>query len=324
MSNTEFVNITYYKFVNISDVLVLKQELLNLCLSLSLKGTIILAQEGINSCLVGLEKNIEKFIDHMQQDPRFSDIDFKKSYSSHAPFRKMIVKIKKETIPLGMENIKPAEHSGKYVKPMELKKWLDNKEDLIILDTRNDYEVEIGTFRDAINPMLKEFRHFPEWVRENLGEHKNKKIVTFCTGGIRCEKATEFMHQEGFQDVYQVQGGILKYFEETAKMAPNEDNYYDGDCFVFDQRVAVDKNLNQSKYLVCHHCWRTLTEKDTQHPLYKKESHCSYCQPYYEQKQKNLEKVRKENDSKCLVRRKSRSQKIKANISQEPPKHVLD
>ncbi len=304
----QFINIAYYKFVEIADPIHTREILLELCESLYLKGTIILAQEGINSCLVGYEQNIDKFIEFMHNDSRFADLEFKKSMSTHAPFLKMLVKIKKEIIPLGMESIKPAELTGKYVEPLELKEWFDNKEDLLILDTRNDYEVELGTFRGAINPHLKEFRNFPEWFKENREQFKNKKVVTFCTGGIRCEKATAFMKQEGIEDVYQIKGGILKYLEDTHTHSSDDDNYYDGDCFVFDYRVAVDKKLDQSKYRICYSCWRTLTAADLEHENYKKELHCPHCYETYLQKLHSRKRIMTENNLKALKIRQERSE----------------
>lgn len=323
-NQNQFVNIAYYKFVSIENPQELRVTLLNLCQNLNLKGTIILAYEGINSCLVGTAENIESFISFMRNDPRFADIEFKKSISSHIPFRRMLVKIKKETIPLGMESIKPAESTGKYIDALQLKEWYEKKEDFIILDTRNDYEVELGTFRGAINPNLKEFRNFPNWIRENFEEHKKKKVVTFCTGGIRCEKATAFMQQEGFEEVYQVQGGILKYLEETAKKAPGEDNYYDGDCFVFDYRVAVDKNLEQSKYCICYNCWRTLSAADLSHANYKKDTYCPHCYARYKQKQQSLKKLMEENNAKALQVRKERAAETIKRLSENKQIHTVN
>jgi UPF0176 protein len=276
-----YTNIAFYKFVCIEDPAAFQAEINALCLSLNLKGTIIVAKEGINSCLVGQEASIDQFIDHMRRDERFSDIDFKKSFSERVPFRRMLVKLKKEIIPMGFEYVQPAKSTGKYVQALELKQWLDNQEDLVILDTRNDYEVEVGTFREAINPNLKMFRDFPEWVETQLKTHedwKTKKVITFCTGGIRCEKATAFMQHIGFENVYQLQGGILKYFEETHRAAKNEDNHFDGECFVFDYRVAVDKNLDPtSQYSVCFNCWNTLTQEDLTRPEFKQNVSCHHC-----------------------------------------------
>lgn len=319
MSNQDcFTNIAYYKFVDIADPVSLKSELLKLCNGLNLKGTILLAHEGINSCLVGTDESINAFIDFMHNHPLFSDIEFKKSYSDHVPFRRMLVKVKKETIPMGIPSVNPAKKTGKYVDAMELKKWLDSNEDVVILDTRNDYEVELGTFRNAINPNLKEFRQFPDWIKQNFSQYKKKKVVTFCTGGIRCEKATEFMQQEGFEDVYQIQGGILKYFEETAQKAPGQDNHYDGDCFVFDYRVAVDKNLKPAEYILCYNCWTPLKSEDLQSNKYKKDTYCPHCVDRYQTRQQSIENTMKENNARALKVRMERAAKIRAQIGLSP------
>lgn len=276
-----YTNIAFYKFVHIPNPAEFQAELSALCPSMNLKGTVIVAEEGINSCLVGEEKDINQFIEHMRNDPRFVDIDFKKSFSERSPFRRMLVKLKKEIIPMGFEYVKPAEATGKYVEALEFKNWLDNEEDVVILDTRNDYEVEIGSFRSAVNPQTKMFREFPKWVSEQLKENpdwKSKKVVTFCTGGIRCEKATAYMQHIGFENVYQLQGGILKYFEETHAQKPTEENYFDGECFVFDYRVAVDKTLAPTEqYCVCYNCWNTLAKEDLNRPEFKQNISCHHC-----------------------------------------------
>ncbi len=311
-NTAQFVNIAYYKFVQIAQPYDLRQTLLNLCNDLNIKGTILLAHEGINSCLVGPEAAINAFISFMHNLPEFSDIEFKKSYSNHIPFRRMLVKVKKEIIPMGMDSIQPANFTGKYVEAMELKQWLDAGEELVFLDTRNDYEVELGTFRDAIDPKIKTFREFPDWVRNNFMQYKKQKVITFCTGGIRCEKATAFMRQEGFEDVYQIHGGILKYFEETHKKAPTADNYYDGDCFVFDYRVAVDRQLNESQYEICYACWTPLKADDLLHPHYKKDSHCPHCFEKYLNKEEKRKNLIQENNMRALKVRQERARKIRA------------
>lgn len=307
----QFVNIAYYKFVQIEQPQELRETLLNLCNDLQIKGTILLAHEGINSCLVGSNSAIDAFISFMHKHPYFSDIEFKKSYSEHIPFRRMLVKVKKEIIPMGMDSIQPANFTGKYVTAMELKEWLDKGEDLVFLDTRNDYEVELGTFRNAIDPKIKKFRDFPDWVRENFMQYKKQKVITFCTGGIRCEKATAFMRQEGFEDVYQIHGGILKYFEETQKKAPSDDNYYDGDCFVFDYRVAVDKQLKETQYEICYACWTPLRAEDKTHPNYKADTYCPHCYENYLNKEVKRNNLIKENNMRSLKVRQERAKKIR-------------
>jgi UPF0176 protein len=310
-TTNEYVNIAYYKFVAIDDPNQLRNELLTCCNNLNIKGTILLAKEGINSCLVGSAESIDSFIQFMHSKPFFADIEFKKSFSSHIPFRRMLVKVKSEIIPMGMDSIQPAHFTGKYVEALELKKWLDDGEDVVILDTRNDYEVELGTFKNAIDPKLTKFRDFPKWIEDNFSNYKNKKVVTFCTGGIRCEKATAFMRQEGFEEVYQLQGGILKYFEETHQKAPHEDNHYNGDCFVFDYRVAVDKALNETKYEICYSCWTPLNENDLKSPLYKKDIHCHRCYERHHQKEAQRQNLIRENNMKALQVRQERAKKVK-------------
>lgn len=308
-----FTNIAYYKFVSIEDPKACQQMIQDWCKPLGLRGTVILAREGINSCLAGTPKAIESFISLMRQDARFADIDFKKSESDTTPFRKMIVKIKAEIIPMGIETIQPAVRTGSYITPQELHTWFREKRSFILLDTRNQYEVELGTFRDAVNPGIDVFRQLPDWLRENFQEHKDKTIVTFCTGGIRCEKATAFMQQEGFQHVYQIQGGILKYLEETAALG--DDNHYDGDCFVFDHRVAVDKNLQKAPYKLCFNCWHTLTPPDMLHPHYKADTHCHFCFEEYQNRERRREETRLRNDRKALAVRKARSDAFRASSS---------
>jgi len=276
-----FTNIAFYKFVSILDPKNLQSQLLDFCLQLNLKGTIIVASEGINSCLVGKDEDIHQFIEYMQNDSRFSDIDFKKSVSNKIPFRKMLVKLKKEVIPMGFSYVKPAESTGTHLDALQFKKWLDDKEDIVILDTRNDYEVDVGTFRNAINPGINIFREFPNWIQKQLDDHqdwKSKKVVTFCTGGIRCEKATAYMQHIGFENVYQLNGGILKYLEETHQAASKEDNHFDGECFVFDYRVAVNHALDQTEnYDVCYRCWNPLTNDDLKRSEYKQKVSCHHC-----------------------------------------------
>lgn len=306
-----WTNIAFYKFVTINEIQNLRTQMKDLCLSLNLKGTIILGKEGINSCLVGQDSDITKFIEHMQRDTRFADIHFKKSFSEKAPFRRMIVKLKKEIIPIGSDSIQPEIKTGQYVSPQQLKSWYENNEDMVILDTRNDYEVALGTFRNAVDPKLKEFRTFPEWIRKNFSQNKKKKVVTFCTGGIRCEKATAFMMEEGFENVYQVEGGILNYLEQTKNDSQYEDNFYDGDCFVFDNRVAVDKNLNETSAKVCYHCWHTLQCDDLKNPQYRRGEYCPHCIENYLKKKERLAQICQENNAKALAKRIQQSQKMK-------------
>jgi UPF0176 protein len=310
MQQARFVNIAFYKFVSLKNPESWKIQLKELCDSLQLRGTILLATEGINSCLVGLESDIEAFMSFMHATPEFSDLEFKKSFSSDIPFRRMNVKVKKEIIHMGVSDLDPARETGKYVEPLELKKWLESGEDVVLLDTRNVYEYELGTFQGAITPPLKTFGEFPAWVKENFLDQRKKKVVTFCTGGIRCEKATAFMRREGFEEVYQLQGGVLKYFEETAKV--EGDNHYKGDLFVFDNRVAVDQELSKTPFDVCHACWSTLTPDDKLSPLYVANIQCPHCHEKQALKREKRARISKENNERALQRRQERSKIMRA------------
>lgn len=277
----------FYKFVTIDDPHALQASLLAFCEERGFRGTILLGREGINGTLAAPSPEAATaFLEHMRQDARFADIDFKPSGSEKVPFHRMHVKVKREIVTMGKEGIEPAHFTGKYVEPLELKEWLDNGEDILLVDTRNDYEVRLGTFKGALDPNIKTFRTFPQWVEETLSDKKDKRIVTFCTGGIRCEKATAYMRQQGFEDVWQLHGGILKYFEDvartTALKAPSSptqnETHYHGHCFVFDYRVAVDQTLApSSEHALCYACRAPLSPEDLTSPLYIYEQQCPYC-----------------------------------------------
>lgn len=271
MSEKQIKNIAFYKFVELKNLEELKTWFASF--TNQVRGTILLAKEGINAFIAGTTSEVDAFMETMANDARFHNLDIKVSFSDTVPFRRMNVRLKKEIISMGHDEIEPEKFTGDYVDSLDLKKWLDENQDVIMLDTRNDYEVEVGTFKGAINPNIKTFRKFPEWIKENFADYKDKKIVTFCTGGIRCEKATAFMRQEGFDNVYQLKGGILKYFEDVGQESP----HYDGDCFVFDHRVALNPDLDKSSYTLCFGCWGVLTEEDLKSPLYVPEKHCPKC-----------------------------------------------
>jgi UPF0176 protein len=240
-------NIAFYKFVKIDEPAVLRDELVSSCRSLELKGTILIAPEGINGMLAGPAENISKFekifmnqkssTEAINKGGRFDGVIFKRSDSEKIPFKRLLVKVKKEILTLRMQNVDPAKITGAYVKPQELEEWLNRGEDIVLVDTRNQFEVQYGTFKNAVDPKIKSFGQFPDFARNKLGKDKNKKIVTFCTGGIRCEKATAVMLDLGFKNVYQLEGGILEYFAKTQA------KHWRGTCFVFDERIALDTNL---------------------------------------------------------------------------------
>lgn len=261
-----------YKFVTLNHFEQLRQPLLDSMLENEVRGTLLLAHEGINGTIAGSRAGIDAVLNHLHQDPRLTDIDTKESYDDSQPFYRTKVKLKKEIVTMGVEGIDPKRVVGTYVKP---KQWnqLISDPDVILVDTRNDYEVEIGTFKGALDPRTKTFREFPDFVKENLDSNQHKKVAMFCTGGIRCEKSTAFLKEQGFDEVYHLQGGILKYLEEV----PEEDSLWQGDCFVFDNRVTVNHQLQKGEYDQCHACRRPITEDDKQSLHYKAGVSCHHC-----------------------------------------------
>ncbi len=266
-----YVNVSAYKFINLTNLEGLKGQLLRKSFDLNLKGTILLSEEGVNLFVAGLESDIETFKHFLSHELQMGDFPFKDSPSLHKPFRRMLVRIKKEIISMGCPEIKPAENPAPRLTVEELKSWFDSQKDFVILDTRNDYEVRLGTFKNAMDLNLKTFRAFPEAIKALPDSMKNKTIVTFCTGGIRCEKAAPLMIKNGFKDVYQLDGGILRYFEKCGG------EHYDNECFVFDRRVAVDANLQETQTTQCYACRSPLTSEEQNSPDYVASESCPYC-----------------------------------------------
>ncbi len=265
-----FVNVAGYRFVDLPDRDELRQPFRDACEKNRLLGTILLSTEGINFFLCGDQAGIDGFIEYLEQDERFVGIQLKISHSEKLAFRRMNVRLKKEIISMGMDEIRPAEHTGEPISPAEFKQWLDEGRDITVLDTRNDYEIRLGTFDNAVDFNISTFRAFPEAMM-NSNLDKEKTVVMFCTGGIRCEKASAVMLNEGFQDVRQLEGGVLGYFEEMGGA------HWDGDCFVFDRRVAVDPEMNVTGAEVCFACREPLTEEELNSPLYVPAISCPYC-----------------------------------------------
>ncbi|MDX1836367.1 rhodanese domain-containing protein [Legionella taurinensis] len=233
-----FVIIAFYKFTHIANPEQLREILLSKLIELDIKGTLILANEGINGSFSGTREQVDTFIDYLSSYPEFKGIHFKENYDSSNPFDKSKVKLRKEIVSMGVANVDAQTHAGEYVKPEEWNALIDD-DNVLVIDTRNDYEIELGTFKRAINPKTVNFRDFPDYVEKNLLENKDKKIAMFCTGGIRCEKSTAYLKQLGFEKVYHLEGGILNYLEKI----PEHESLWQGSCFVFDNRVAVDQSL---------------------------------------------------------------------------------
>ncbi len=261
-----------YKFVTLDNYQDLQQPLADEMKRLGVRGTLLLAAEGINGTVAATREGIDGLLDYLKQDPRLADISYKESYDESNPFYRTKVKLKKEIVTMGVEGIDPKRVVGTYVKPADWNALISDP-DVVLVDTRNDYEVNIGTFKGALDPKTKTFREFPQYVKENLDPAKNKKVAMFCTGGIRCEKSTAYLKEQGFDEVYNLEGGILKYLEEV----PAEQSMWEGECFVFDNRVAVNHSLEKGIYDQCHACRRPITEDDKQHAHYEQGVSCHQC-----------------------------------------------
>ncbi|WP_017318963.1 oxygen-dependent tRNA uridine(34) hydroxylase TrhO [Mastigocladopsis repens] len=261
-----------YKFVRLPDFADKQYPLLSLCQEHGVKGTILLAAEGINGTIVGSRQAIDSVLSFLRSDPCLADLEHKESYADDPPFERMKVRLKKEIVTIGLPGVDPNEQVGNYVSPKDWNGLISDPE-VTVIDTRNDYEVSIGTFKGAQNPHTESFRDFPEYVHNHLDPKKHKKVALFCTGGIRCEKASSFMLSQGFQEVYHLKGGILKYLEEV----PESESLWDGECFVFDQRIAVRHALEPGSYDMCPSCGRPISEADKLSPKYQEGVSCPYC-----------------------------------------------
>jgi len=266
-----FFNIAGYRFVAIPDRVEMRFPLRDFCVDLDLKGTILLSGEGINFFLSGQEDATDQFIARLDGDERFRNIPLKVSRSNKQPFNRMLVRLKKEIISIGLDEVKPAEFTGPHIPPLEFKEWLDEGREVAILDTRNDYELRMGKFEGAIDLDISSFRDFPTAIESLPESMKEKPVVMYCTGGIRCEKASAVMLNAGFKDVRQLKGGILGYFEQCGGV------HWDGECFVFDRRVGVDSELNETGTVVCFECREPLTEQEQESEHYRIGEWCPYC-----------------------------------------------
>lgn len=284
MSNTQptpVVVCAMYKFVTLDNFEQLRQPLLDEMLKLDVKGTLLLAVEGINGTVAGSRAGIDALLNWLRQDERLADISWKESYDDEMPFYRTKVKLKKEIVTMGVKDIDPKRVVGTYVKPQDWNALISDPE-VVLVDTRNDYEVDIGTFKGALDPRTKTFREFPQYVKENLDPAKHKKVAMFCTGGIRCEKSTAYLKEQGFDEVYHLEGGILKYLEEV----PQEESLWEGECFVFDNRVTVNHQLQKGDYDQCHACRRPITEDDKAHEHYVPGVSCHHCFDEYDEEQR--------------------------------------
>ena len=262
----------FYHFASLDDYRDIQAPLLEKCLSEKIIGTVLLAKEGINGTIAGSKKSIANILEYIRSDVRLCDLVCKVSYTEKPPFLRMKVRLKNEIVTMGVSGIDPKNIVGTYVKPVD---WngLISDPDVIVIDARNDYEIEIGSFTNSFNPKITSFREFPEWVKENDRVLSNKKIAMFCTGGIRCEKSTAYLKEKGYKDVFHLEGGILKYLEEV----PAERSLWKGECFVFDDRVSVGHDLVVGNYDLCHACRHAINQEDKLSPLYKLGISCPKC-----------------------------------------------
>lgn len=270
--NKDFLVAALYRFTPVSDPVSLQEPIQAICARNGIKGSLLLAPEGINGTIAGRPSAVQSTLSEIREFPEFGGLDHKESWATEMPFYRMKVRLKKEIVTMGVEGIDPLQTVGTYVSPDD---WngLISDPDTVLVDTRNDYEVAIGTFKGAVDPKTKSFREFPAWVNENKDKLKKPKIAMFCTGGIRCEKATAFMKQQGYEDVFHLKGGILKYLEEV----PEDNSLWEGDCFVFDQRVSVTHGLEEGPHSVCFGCRMPLAPDDLERPEYSTGVHCHYC-----------------------------------------------
>ena len=271
-SDQPIVVAALYRFVSLSDFESLREPILAAMEANEVRGTLLLASEGINGTIAGSRNGIDALLRYLREDPRLAETEVKESFCGEPPFKRTRVRLKQEIVTLGVEGIDPNDSVGTYVDPQD---WNDliSDPDVTVIDTRNDYEVAIGTFQGAENPDTHTFREFPDYVDQNLDPNQHKKVAMFCTGGIRCEKSTALLKQKGFDEVYHLRGGILKYLEQV----PPEESLWNGDCFVFDQRVAVGHGLEESDHVMCFACGWPVTVEEQQHPDFQAGVQCARC-----------------------------------------------
>ncbi|MDD5323839.1 MAG: rhodanese-related sulfurtransferase [Polaromonas sp.] len=285
----QFLTAALYKFVELPDFASLKAPLLACCEAHGVKGTLLLASEGINGTIAGQPGNVHAVLAWLRQDPRLATLEHKEAWATQIPFHRMKVRLKREIVTLGVPDVHPALMAGRYVKPADWNRLLDDPE-LVLVDTRNDYEVAIGSFKGAVNPATRSFSELPGWVEREMAEGgklapvdgKKPRVAMFCTGGIRCEKSTAFLRARGFDEVYHLEGGILKYLETV----PQAQSRWQGECFVFDERVSVGHGLEPGDFTFCRSCRDPLSEKDRASVLYELGVSCAHCHARTTEEQK--------------------------------------
>ena len=294
-----YIIATFYKFVTISNIEAVRARILTWCQQ-EIKGTIILAEEGINGTIAGSSDAIANILTAIRSLPGLTDLEHKESTSEKLPFARLKVKIKPEIVTLGLPAVNPTQQVGTYVEPQDWNQIISDPE-VVVIDTRNDYEVEIGTFQKAKNPSTESFREFPEYVAQNLDPQQHSKVAMFCTGGIRCEKASSYLLSQGFEEVYHLKGGILKYLENVSP----QESLWEGECFVFDERVAVKEGLELGSHELCYACGHPISEADKDSAQYEPNISCPHC--YHE--------LTLEKKARQINRRRAREDKKRNEIS---------
>lgn len=288
---TDFLTAAFYKFVELPDYAELRAPLLGLCEAHDVKGIILLASEGINSTIAGPAAGVQAVLAHLRRDARLADLQHKEAWSAKSPFYRMKVRLKREIVTMGVPGISPTRMAGTYVKPQDWNALISDP-DVVVVDTRNDYEVGIGTFAGAVNPDIKSFAMLPDWVQQepalNPASGKKPKVAMFCTGGIRCEKSTALLRAQGFDEVYHLEGGILKYLETV----PEAQSLWQGQCFVFDERVSVGHGLKPGQHGLCRACRQPLDDADLASPLFEAGVSCPKCHATTRETQKNSARER--------------------------------
>lgn len=285
----DFLTAALYKFVELPDFADLQAPLLACCEAHGVKGTLLLASEGINGTIAGRAEDVHAVLAFLRQDPRLATLEHKEAHAEHMPFYRMKVRLKREIVTLGVPDVHPARMAGQYVKPQDWNQLLADPA-VVLVDTRNDYEVSIGTFQGAINPQTQSFSELPDWVAREMQEGgtlaevngQKPKVAMFCTGGIRCEKSTAFLRAKGFDEVYHLEGGILKYLETV----PAAQSTWQGECFVFDERVSVGHGLHPGDFTLCRSCRDPLSAQDRASPLYERGVSCPHCHDRTTEQQK--------------------------------------
>ena len=290
---------TFYKFTKIEDLATLQESIESCCIENDVRGIVLLATEGINSTIAGPRNGVLAVLEFLRKDPRFDGLTWKESIAKEQPFRKLRVRLKKEIVTMGVPGIDPERLAGTYIKPED---WNDliSDPDVIVVDTRNDYEVEIGTFKDAVNPDITSFGELPEWIKNNIDIQTQPRVAMFCTGGIRCEKSTALLKEAGVKDVFHLEGGILKYLE----LIPEDRSLWDGQCFVFDERVSVGHGLEVGEYELCRGCRHPICEEDKSSSLFREGISCPRCHDQttdqqkarFAERQKQIELARQRDD----------------------------